>query len=441
MQLQGDPPPYHDVERGDTQAEQSSARNLDEELKPGERARVVLSDPIVKVVPLCAGWKSSGIEVRRSALPKARFSDPDIIMISWDVVSLALLCSNYRYDPPTINAMVNEAFPKALFVFRYGASLHFSKKISLFRLGLLSIDVCSFIILQLILTVECYREAKEFFLGTLFVLIMMVLFGSFTVFVVFSYYKQASEVAMAAVAADESKPADGCSESHSMLSQFASDASVDPEQNTRPPQACDYSRQRTGIRDVWFVRNDPVINVVPFDGDWSSMHSIIVRRSVLPLKLRKAALLLQHFWIVVPTVVSAAGCLSTNYNDARNNGITAVCGTILLFQIIDARMSVRFTHPRYPVYFAAIAFLSANIQQVITVASYHGNRTYFVYNLGALVLLVLFGILSTIVVYQYHYQAGQAALDALAAERARRSLPKGGDSHECDSTSKETSRQ
>ena len=93
MPLQGDPPPSHDIERGDTQTEKSSARNGDKDLKPGELARVVHSDPIVRVVPMQAGWESSTIEVKRSALPKAHYQSTVLgswIIICSDLVKLSV---------------------------------------------------------------------------------------------------------------------------------------------------------------------------------------------------------------------------------------------------------------------------------------------------------------------------------------------------------------
>ena len=96
--LQGDPPPYTDIERGDSQAEPTNTGNDNECLKPGELARVVHrdnSDEIVKVVPMRAGWDSSStIEVKRSALPELR--SPRTI-IGWILISYFLACSNYRF--------------------------------------------------------------------------------------------------------------------------------------------------------------------------------------------------------------------------------------------------------------------------------------------------------------------------------------------------------
>ena len=74
MPLQGDPPPYHDIERGESQAEPLNTGNDNECLKPGELARVVQYDPIVKVIPMRAGWASSTIEVKRSAMPDVNYT-------------------------------------------------------------------------------------------------------------------------------------------------------------------------------------------------------------------------------------------------------------------------------------------------------------------------------------------------------------------------------
>ena len=304
-----------------------------------------------------------------------------------------------------------------------------------------SIHVLCFAILQLILTVVCYREEREYFVGTLFALITMVLYGSFTIFAIYSHCYEAGEAAIEAVAAAESGTAAECSESHALsalpYSQPAGGTAQDPEQNMESSQSCPQPSQVTDLGTVQVVRHDPIIKVVPFDGNWES-SCIIVRRSVLPMRLRRMALLTRIPWIVIPIVIFIAGLV------AHDTGLNAVT-----FSGIMIALPIPFSHlltlnvagPSYLLNFVKCVFVTASLQLANTAASYYDNPTYFAYNFGALVLLVLFGILSTAVIYQYNYQAGKAALDALEAERARSSLPEDDDSHERDSTSKTTSRQ
>ena len=93
--LQGNPPPYNDIERGDSQAEPSNTGNDNECLKPGELARVVHYDPFVKVVPMRDGWESSTIKVKRSALPNESYTFS--VLESWIVIQYLLICSNFRF--------------------------------------------------------------------------------------------------------------------------------------------------------------------------------------------------------------------------------------------------------------------------------------------------------------------------------------------------------
>lgn len=437
MPLQGDPPPSHDIERGDTQTEKSSARNGDKDVKPGELARVVHSDPIVRVVPMQAGWESSTIEVKRSALPKAHYQST--VLGSWIVILYVLIWSNCRF-------LFSDGWHDALLLATLFSPICqvviplFELKLSLLLPILLSINVLCVTIFQLVVTVVCYREEKEYFGGTLFALIAMVLYGSFTVFVVYSHRYEAGEAALAAVAAAESGTAGECSESHALsalsYSQPTSTTAQDPEQSVQPSQSCPQSSQVADLGTVRIVRHDPIIKVVPFDGDWES-SCIIVRRSVLPLKLRRMALLLHLIWAVNPYVVLIAGLAASvsGYCLVLASGLP-MASVISLFQLITLDSCLDTTGPEIILYFVKFVVFTVAQQLAITVAFYHGTQAFFAQNLCVIVLLVLFGMLSTAVVYQYHYRSAQAALDALAAESAKSSLAEDDDSHERDSTSK-----
>ena len=440
MPLHGDPPPYNDIECGESQAEQSNTSDDNKYLKPGELVRVMHSDPIVKVVPMRAGWESSTIEVKRSALPNARYQFA--VLESWIVISYVLICSNFRFLSSSsgwvvLLSLAAVCSPLSLFFVLVRSTVMRSLLLPI----VCSIHVLFWAIIQLILTVKCYREEREYFGGTLFALIAMVLDGSFTIFVMYSHCYETGEAALAAVAAAKSRFADECSEAHTLpslpYSQPAGAPAQDHEHSMESSQSCPQSSQVTDLGTVRVVRHDPIIKVVPFHGNWVSSY-IIVRRSVLPPKLRIMALLTQIPWIVIPIVIYIAGFI-TSFSVALSGTTIAFAIPSFHSTVFDSKLSI--TGSRDLFVFVKCVFSTASLLLAVTVASYYNNRTYFVYNLCAIVLLVLFGMLSIDVVYQYHYKAGQAALNALAAERVRSSQPEDDDSHECGSTSKTTSRQ
>ena len=446
MPLQGDPPPYTDIERGDSQAEPTNTGNDNECLKPGELARMVHrdnSDEIVKVVPMRAGWDSSStIEVKQSALPELR--SPRTI-IGWVLISYFLACSNYRFlssEWATTLMLFMLLFPLAM-----AWTLVLLVKIlkSLLALFLsFSIHILFFAILQLIVTVVCYHEEREYFVGTLFALIAMVLSGSFTIFAIYSDCYEQGEAALAAVTAAESGTADECSESHALPalshSQPAGGTAQDSEQNVEPSQSSPQQSQVPDLGTARVVRHDPIIKVVPFGGDRKSSY-IIVRRSALPLRLRRVALLSQFLWMLIPLVVILAGAAANGPKSFKVafSGVT-MGGLSSVFQIFSFDWSLNGTWPGMHLWVSGVIIVTVSLKLAMTVASCYDSRTCFAYNLGALVLLVLFGILSTAVIYQYNYRAGQAALNALEAERAKSSLPEDDDSRECDPTNKKAGR-
>ena len=437
MPLQGGPAPHN--ERSDVQTDQSSAGNKNECLKPGELARVVQYDPIVKVVPMRAGWESSTIEVKRSVLPNARY--PFAVLESWIAISYVLICSNVRFLSPNgwaVGLSMAAGFsPPYLFCVLFFLN---AMRSLLFPI-IWSIHVLCCAIIQLILSVKCYREERKYFVGTLFALITIVLYGSFTIFVMYSHCYEAGEAALAVVAAAESGTAAECSESCALpalpYSQPAGGTAQDLEQNMESSQSCPQPSQVTDLGTVRVVRHDPIIRVFPFGGGWES-SCIIVRRSVLSLTLRRVALLLHLLWVVIPIVIFIAGLAAsgTGVQCAIASGITIeFTAPFFLLLMLDSEFCGTGSRDLFVFVKCVVSIIS--LQLAVTVASCH--EEYFAQSLGAFVLLVLFGMVSIVVVYQHHYQAGKVALDALAAERAR-SSPEDDDSHECGSASKMTSR-
>ena len=309
-----------------------------------------------------------------------------------------------------------------------------------------SIHVLCFAILQLILTVVCYREEREYFGGTMFALITMVLYGPFTIFVTYSHCYEAGEAALAAVAAAESETDAECNESHALpalsYSQPVDTTAQDSEQNVESSQSCPQPSQVTDLGTVRVVRHDPIIKVAPFDGNWKSSY-IIVRRSVLPLRLRIMALLTQLSWILIPITIFIAASFSISKSTLDKILIAVLPGGILicLYGILTFVANWISNGPVLLFNFVKCMVYTASLQLIMTAVYYYDNRTCFVYNLGALVLLVLFGMVSIAVVYQYDYQVGQAALNALEAERAKSSLSEDDVSHEGGSTNKKAGKQ
>ena len=426
--LQGGPPPYNDIVHSGTQTEQSSAGNKNECLKPGELARVVHDDPIVKIVPLRGARKSSPIEIRRSVLPPR--SHLILTQLSWMVISLALLYSNYRFEQPP---MCDSAI---FFATISSSSSQFNSLIErelkhILDPNVISINVLCLSILQLILTIVCYRVAKEYFAGTFFALIAMVLFGSYSVFAVYSYCYRAGEAALTVVDATVPKTADERCESDSMyaLMQTRSTSTARLEsEKCDESQVHVRSRSCSALGSVW--SNDRCVKVELFDGHCNS-PSIIVRPSVLPLSLRRVALLLEFLWIPIPFVSLILGACTGDHR------IPTLGSLVSAFNCIAFPLNTAITTRDYLLLFVPGVFFTVMVQLFITVEAYYYTRVYFAPNLCWLVAVVLFGMVSIAVVYQYHYQAGRAALDALAAERAR-SSPEDDDSHEGNPTSKKT---